>query len=122
MLDVLVCNWVGIATGMWTVSYFKGQQYNWSGISQQPGLVAKAKRGILQFTPHSFDDFRWQAFSSPKRCLQAFFPAGLILLFEVLHFFLKYELWVPHSNPMNTIRLGILFLIAIPATKVGGEY
>lgn len=34
--------------GMWTVRYFKSKQYNWSGISQQPSLLAKAKRGLMQ--------------------------------------------------------------------------
>lgn len=120
LLDVAICNWIGIATGMWTVRYFKSKQYNWRGISQQPSLIAKAKRGLLQFTPHSFDDFRWQAFSSPKRCLQCFFPAAIILLFEVNHFFLKYELWVPPINPLNTIRLSLLFLMALPGMKVRG--
>jgi len=56
--------------GMWTVRYFKSKQYNWSGMSQQPSLLAKAKRGLLQFTPHSWDNFEWGVFSSPKRCLQ----------------------------------------------------
>ena len=56
---------------MWTVRYFKSKQYNWSGISQQPNLLAKAKRSLLQFTPYSWDNFDWRIFSSPKRCLQA---------------------------------------------------
>jgi phosphatidylserine synthase 2 len=56
---------------MWTVRYFKSKQYNWSGISEQPTLMAKAKRGLLQFTPHSWDNFDWHVFSSPKRLLQA---------------------------------------------------
>ena len=51
--------------------YFRSKQYNWSGISQQRSLLAKAKRGLLQFTPYSWDTFEWQVFSSPKRCLQA---------------------------------------------------
>ena len=34
--------------GMWTVRYFKSKQYNWSGISMQPSLLAKAKRGLMQ--------------------------------------------------------------------------
>ncbi len=57
--------------GMWTVRYFKSKQYNWSGISQQPSMLAMAKRGLLQFTPHSWDNFDWHVFSSPKRCIQA---------------------------------------------------
>jgi len=119
ILDVALCNALGIVTGMWTVRYFKSKQYNWRGISEQPNLVAKARRGLLQFTPYSYQDFRWRTFSSPKRCLQCFFPAVIILLFEVNHFFLKYELWVPPTNPLNTIRLSFLFLLALPGIKVG---
>lgn len=122
ILDVAVCNFIGIVTGMWTVRYFDGKEYNWRGISQQPTLLAKARRGLMQFTPYSLDSFQWEMFSSPKRCLQCFFPAGIILLFEVNHFFLKYELWVPPTNPLNTIRLSILFLIAIPGIREYYEF
>lgn len=59
-----------VPAGMWTVRYFKSKQYNWSGISEQPSLLAMAKRSLLQFTPHSWDHFDWQIFSSPKRCVQ----------------------------------------------------
>lgn len=55
---------------MWTVRYFRSKEYNWGGMSQQQTLMAKAKRGLLQFTPRSFDAFEWRVFSSPKRCLQ----------------------------------------------------
>ncbi|EFN55835.1 hypothetical protein CHLNCDRAFT_30982 [Chlorella variabilis] len=128
LLDVAICNAIGIYTGMWTVRYFKSKQYNWSGISEQPSLLAKAKRGLLQFTPYSWDDFEWHVFSSPKRCfgaplaLQCFFPVGIILLFEVNHFFLKFVLWVPPINPLNTYRLAILFLFALPGIKEYYEF
>jgi len=118
ILDVAVCNFIGILTGMWTVKYFNSKQYNWSGLSQQPTFFAKARRGFMQFTPYSLDAFQWQVFSSPKRCIQCFFPVLIILLFEVNHFFLKFELWVPPRNPLNTIRLSILFLMAVPGMKV----
>ena len=44
----------------------------------------------------------------------------IILLFELNHFFLKTVLWVPPINPLNTYRLTILFLLALPGIKVGG--
>lgn len=118
ILDVAVCNAGGIALGMATVKYFQAKEYDWRGMSQQPTLVAKAKRSVLQFTPSSFDSFQWSAFSSPLRCLQCLFPLIIILVFEVNHFFLKFELWVPPRNPLNTIRLTIMFLIALPGMKV----
>jgi phosphatidylserine synthase 2 len=36
---------------------------------------------------------------------------------QVNAFFLKYVLWVPPLNPLNTYRLILLFLLALPATK-----
>ena len=50
--------------------------------------------------------------------MQCFFPALVMLLFEVNHFFLKAALWVPPRNPLNTYRLLILGLMALPAIKV----
>eukprot|EP00887_Chlorella_sp_A99_P001765 scaffold19.g1765.t1 len=108
--------------GMWTVRQFKSKQYNWRGISQQPTLLAKARRGLLQFTPASWDARDWEAFSSPRRCLQCVFPVLIILIFEVNHFFLKALLWVPPTNPLNTYRLSILFLLALPGIKEYYEF
>lgn len=36
-------------------------------------------------------------------------------------FFLKYILWLPPLNPLNTYRLALLFLLALPATKVAAR-
>lgn len=36
---------------------------------------------------------------------------------QVNAFFLKYVLWIPPLNPLNTYRLLLLFLGALPATK-----
>jgi hypothetical protein len=68
---------------MKTVQWFGSRTYDWSGLSQQKTVMDKAKRSILQFSPHSWDDFDWQLTSSPKRCFQCLFPVVLILLMEV---------------------------------------
>jgi phosphatidylserine synthase 2 len=137
-----------------TVEWAKAQDYNWSGLSQQTSLTAKAKRSLLQFTPYSWDDFQWKAFSTPKRCVQSLGLLTVFLLMEVRPllvmpgcctfghcpftvpntfsfcgvtfdnrvqvnaFFLKYILWIPPTNPLNTLRLLILFLAALPTAKV----
>ena len=67
---------------MATVRWFGSRSYNWSGLSEQKTVMGKAKRSILQFTPHSWDDFDWRLTSSPLRCLQCLFPIILILLME----------------------------------------
>ena len=68
---------------MATVRWFGSRSYDWSGLSEQKTVMGKAKRSILQFSPHSWDDFDWRLTSSPLRCLQCLFPIVLILLMEV---------------------------------------
>jgi len=81
ILDVAVCNFIGIYTGMQTVKWARAQDYNWTGISGHATLSGKAKRSLLQFTPYSWDNFEWRAFSTPLRCLQA---SGLLVVFLVM--------------------------------------
>lgn len=64
-----------------TVKWARAQDYNWTGISGHTTLSGKAKRSLLQFTPYSWDNFEWRAFSTPLRCLQA---SGLLIVFLVM--------------------------------------
>ena len=44
-------------------------------------------------------------------------PIKMTVALQVNAFFLKYVLWVPPLNPLNTYRLLLLALLALPATK-----
>lgn len=79
--------------------------------------LVQAKRSIAQFWPHSWDRFHWALYKSPKRLLQCLVLVAVFLLVEVNAFFLKYVLWVPPLNPLNTYRLILLFLMGIPAVR-----
>ena len=41
----------------------------------------------------------------------------LVLSFDVNVFFLKYALWIPPTNPLNTYRLILWFCCALPAVR-----
>eukprot|EP01026_Neomeris_dumetosa_P009437 TRINITY_DN13203_c0_g1_i1.p2 TRINITY_DN13203_c0_g1~~TRINITY_DN13203_c0_g1_i1.p2 ORF type:complete len:236 (-),score=10.50 TRINITY_DN13203_c0_g1_i1:77-784(-) len=116
LLDVAICNAIGIFTGMATVGYFRSHTYDWRGLKKHKGVIAKAKRSILQFTPKTFEHYQWSIFSSPKRCLQCLILTMAVLTVEVNAFFLKFVLWVPPSCMLNVYRLIIFFMMAIPAT------
>ncbi|CAD7702558.1 unnamed protein product [Ostreobium quekettii] len=124
ILDVATCNLLGIAMGMWTVHYFDSaySTYNWRGISEQPTLAAKAKRSFLQFLPHSWDNFDWGMYSGPTRCIAVFAMVAVLLAVEVQAFFLKYILWVPPRNLLNTYRLLIWFAVGLPAVREYYEF
>jgi len=76
ILDVALCNYIGICAGMWTVRWFdcRYEKYNWMGISQQRTIMDKARRSFQQLLPYSWDKFTWKMNSSrfysiPRRTL-----------------------------------------------------
>ena len=81
------------------VRYFNAKEYNWSGLSEQQDLGGKLKRAAMQFTPYSFDDFDWRAFSTPVRCLESL---GLVAIFLLL------EVGAPDHKPSASDRRAVL--------------
>ncbi|KAG0578735.1 hypothetical protein M758_4G043400 [Ceratodon purpureus] len=117
VLDVLICNWFGIWAGMKTVRYFDGKTYNWVGVSQQKSFYDKARRTLGQFTPAFWDKDEWNALDGPWRFLEVLACGLVILSVEVMGFFLKFILWMPPLNPLNSYRLAVWWLIANPAIR-----
>eukprot|EP00227_Mantoniella_beaufortii_P018791 CAMPEP_0197595180 /NCGR_PEP_ID=MMETSP1326-20131121/22224_1 /TAXON_ID=1155430 /ORGANISM="Genus nov. species nov., Strain RCC2288" /LENGTH=390 /DNA_ID=CAMNT_0043161491 /DNA_START=275 /DNA_END=1447 /DNA_ORIENTATION=+ len=121
VLDVALCNFLGIYLGMMTVKFFEGRTYDWTGTSmpQTPaeGISGKVRQSIMLFTPASWDSYTWNPTSSPLRFFQCAFVVMLCLVFELNAFFLKYVLWIPPPHPLNHIRLALWFGIANISTR-----
>lgn len=60
--------------------------------------------------------------TGPARCLQALLTVAAFLAVEVNVFFLKYALWVPPTNPLNTARLVLWLLVGAPAVREYYEF
>lgn len=71
ILDVLICNWLGIWMGMKTCQYLSMKTYNWRSIKEIPNVGGKVRRTVAQFTPHSWVSFEWAATKSLKGYLVA---------------------------------------------------
>ncbi|XP_002970056.2 CDP-diacylglycerol--serine O-phosphatidyltransferase 2 [Selaginella moellendorffii] len=117
ILDVLICNWFGIWSGMKTVRYFDGKTYEWVGLSRQPTIMGKVRRSLSQFTPANWDKDEWNPLSGPLRFVQVLGLVVIVLTVELNAFFLKFCLWVPPRNPLNSYRLILWWLIANPAIR-----
>ncbi|KAI8346362.1 phosphatidylserine synthase 2 [Choanephora cucurbitarum] len=122
ILDVLVCNWLGIAVGMRFCQYFSVKQYSWVGFKQIKTIRGKAKRAVQQFTPREWTRYEWKTTSSPKNYFGTCLLLIVFLQCELNCFYLKYLLWVPPEHPLNTYRLILLFLFALPATRELYQY
>eukprot|EP00741_Cyanophora_paradoxa_P009312 tig00000144_g9020.t1 len=114
IVDVAVCNMVGMWIGMKTCEYFKMKAYNWPGITEISDTTGKIKRAIGQFTPFEWDVFEWEVFASWRRLVQVLFLLAIISAIELNAFFLKFLLWIPPTNPLNSYRLIMWFLFGLP--------
>jgi len=82
ILDVALCNNLGIFLGMWLVKSFRGRKYHWSGISHKKTVAGKVARGLGQFLPYYFDDLQWQWMSEPSRLVACLICCAMNLQFK----------------------------------------
>jgi len=116
LIDLMICNLAGMVLGMVTCRYLEFRRYDWTGASEGPaGIRTHLKRALAQFSPMRWTRYEWSVFSSVRRF---FMVAMMIVMMEVVEmngFFLKYVLWIPPANPLNTMRLLLFCLLSIPA-------
>ncbi|XP_060081892.1 phosphatidylserine synthase 1-like, partial [Ylistrum balloti] len=59
VLDVLVCNGLGIWIGMFLCKKLEMRNYHWESIKDIHTTTGKLRRIVLQFTPVSWADVKW---------------------------------------------------------------
>lgn len=113
VLDVLLCNAIGIYLGHLVMYHFEMSTFNWAGISENNGAPAL----LRAFWPYNWTRYKWKIFSSPKRFYAVIFLFILAAVIELNCFFLKYVLWHPPSHPLVLYRLVIMYLFSLPALR-----
>lgn len=113
ILDVLLCNAVGIFLGHLVMYHFEMNTFNWAGISENESAPAVARA----LWPYQWTRFKWKIFSTPQRFFSFLFLIFLAAVIELNCFFLKYVLWHPPPHPLVFWRLVILFLFCLPALR-----
>ncbi|KDQ15125.1 hypothetical protein BOTBODRAFT_32107 [Botryobasidium botryosum FD-172 SS1] len=122
ILDVLVCNWLGLYLGMMTCSYFEVKQYTWRGFRQSRGIRQKTSRVFRQLTPHDWTTFHWEGTASFKNYLSIVIILVLFLMAEMNAFYLKALLWMEPDHPFVVARLAGVFICALPAVREFYQY
>ncbi|XP_018653542.1 phosphatidylserine synthase 1 [Schistosoma mansoni] len=116
ILDILVCNGLGIQCGMWLCRWLEMRDYQWDSIRNIPSARGKLKRAFLQFTPRSWTHTRWlhPDSSIPRSVLLS----QLILVWQLAElnsFFLKHIFIVKPSHILTQLRLLLITCISAPA-------
>uniref|UniRef100_A0A6Q2XVK6 Phosphatidylserine synthase n=1 Tax=Esox lucius TaxID=8010 RepID=A0A6Q2XVK6_ESOLU len=105
IMDVLVCNGLGIYAGMKTLGWLSMKPYQWQGLWNIPTYKGKIKRIAFQFTPYSWVKFEWKPASNLRRWLAVLGIIFMFLLAELNTFYLKFVLWMPPEHYLVLLRL-----------------
>nr|XP_028592007.1 phosphatidylserine synthase 2 isoform X2 [Podarcis muralis] len=105
IMDVVVCNGLGIYCGMKTLGWLSLKTYSWQGLWNIPTYKGKMKRIAFQFTPYSWVKFEWKPASSLRRWLAVCGIIFIFLLAELNTFYLKFVLWMPPEHYLVLLRL-----------------
>lgn len=100
ILDIFVCNWLGLYLGLKVMNYFRATPYTW----------------MAEKLPH-MDEYHWEVLKSPRRLIGVLTLLVIFNLVELNAFFLKFVLWIPPPHPLNIIRLLIWWSIGLPGVR-----
>jgi len=103
ILDVILCNGIGIYFGIKTIEYFQLEKYYWKDIKPK-------KNNVYSFN-NLFDLL-------PKSSFRHYIGLLMIICFtlqcELNVFYLKYLLWIPAEHYIVTLKLLIYSLVCAP--------
>eukprot|EP00286_Rhodomonas_abbreviata_P027655 CAMPEP_0181295584 /NCGR_PEP_ID=MMETSP1101-20121128/4227_1 /TAXON_ID=46948 /ORGANISM="Rhodomonas abbreviata, Strain Caron Lab Isolate" /LENGTH=430 /DNA_ID=CAMNT_0023400349 /DNA_START=74 /DNA_END=1363 /DNA_ORIENTATION=+ len=122
ILDVMMANAGGIVLGHVFMHYLEVKEYRWMHVSEIPNPIGKVSRVVSQFSPESWDAFNWHPLESPKRLVVMVIVYFMMLVCDFNAFALKYILWIPPRNPLNTARLLLLWAIGMCGSREFYEY
>ncbi|CAL2049218.1 unnamed protein product [Caenorhabditis brenneri] len=118
ILDVLICNGLGIWAGLQVCKWLSMRNYHWESIKSIKTNRARFKRVVMQFTPESWNDFDWGSFTQTiKRTMAVYVFVLIWLLTELNTFFMKHVLSVDTKHPVVFWRLILIAFISAPSIR-----
>ncbi|XP_073838665.1 phosphatidylserine synthase-like [Musca autumnalis] len=118
ILDVLICNGLGIWVGLKFCKMLEMREYKWASIKDISSTSGKIKRAVLQFTPESWTAIRWL---DPKSTAMRFAAVIQLVIFwqvtELNTFFLKHIFEMPPDHYIVIGRLVFVGLFVAPSVR-----
>ncbi|KAL4218103.1 Phosphatidylserine synthase 2 [Mactra antiquata] len=118
ILDVLVCNGLGIWIGMAICKKLEMRNYHWESIKDIHSTTGKIRRAVLQFTPATWTHVRWL---DPNSGYMRFVAVTMLIfiwqLAELNTFFLKHIFEIPPPHQLNWIRLALISSVSAPTIR-----
>ncbi|KAK6038116.1 phosphatidyl serine synthase [Cooperia oncophora] len=123
ILDVLLCNGLGIWFGLKVCSFFRMRQFHWESIKDIKSHRGRFKRAVMQFTPESWTELDWFNSTALRRTMAVYVSADLAgLLTELNTFFLKHVFAVDTKHAVVFWRIILIALISAPSIRLALQF
>uniref|UniRef100_A0A914VZN9 Phosphatidylserine synthase n=1 Tax=Plectus sambesii TaxID=2011161 RepID=A0A914VZN9_9BILA len=117
LLDVLLCNGLGIWMGLFVCKKLEMQNFHWESIKNIKSTKGKFKRAVLQFTPASWTHVNWFDSFALRRFGAVYLFVMVWLVTELNTFFLKHIFAVDTSHPLVFFRIILVAFISAPTIR-----
>lgn len=118
ILDVLVCNGLGIWLGMVICRALEMRNYHWESIKDIHSTTGKIRRAVMQFTPASWTHVRWL---DPSCTYMRFISVAILVVVwqfvELNSFFLKHIFVIGTDHPLTIGRVLLIALVGGPSLR-----
>lgn len=118
ILDVLVCNGLGIWLGMVICRALEMRNYHWESIKDIHSTTGKIRRAVMQFTPASWTHVRWL---DPSCTYMRFISVAILVVVwqfvELNSFFIKHIFVIGTDHPLTIGRVLLIALVGGPSLR-----
>lgn len=117
-------NLLGCFLGLMVVRFLNQQEFAWTDDvwGKRASLRGLLSRAFSQLTPFSWHPYQWHFFKTPKRLALGALMIAVVQIFQLNGFFLFHVFRIPAENPINGLRMLLLWQILIPGASEFYEY
>jgi len=117
ILDILLCNIIGIILGHLTCKYLELGTFRWFGKHKKSYYQSELAKIFALFSPNEWSNHDWRMFDSLTNFLGTLWTISMSHITDVNHFFLKFLLWIPVNHWVLFIRILMVSALGIVAIK-----
>ncbi|XP_071947447.1 phosphatidylserine synthase 1-like isoform X3 [Antedon mediterranea] len=118
LLDIFLCNALGIWAGMSICKKLEITEFHWESIKDIRSTSGKIRRAVLQFTPASWTHVRWlDPHSSYMRIIAVYILVLVTMVAELNTFFFRHIFVYPDNHIVALIRIILIVLMVTPTLR-----
>ncbi len=122
ILDIMLCNMMGIFLGYLTCKYLEMGSFKWfltenEKRQKKSTFTGEAAKILGLFRPYTWTKYNWHMFSSLQNFLNVSWVVFINDIVDLNNFFLKHVFWIPANHWTLVLRVLLLGFLAMSFVK-----